>query len=96
MENNRLYIPNALRHQVVEAAHQFLGHAGITATLHFCQKRVFMLRLVPEVYRVIQQCHLCQVKSQKAPKQKDVHRPSIQSWRALPGLEHGNPVSVTR
>ena len=38
-----------------------------------------MLRLVPDVHQVIQQCHLCQVKSQKAPKQKDVHRPSIQS-----------------
>ena len=38
-----------------------------------------MLRLVPEVHRVIQHCHLCQVKSQNAPKQKDVHRLSIQA-----------------
>ena len=38
-----------------------------------------MFRLIPEVHRVIQQCHLCQVKSQKAPKQKDVHRLSIQA-----------------
>ena len=38
-----------------------------------------MLLLIPEVHRVIQQCHLCQVKSQKAAKQKDVHRPSIQA-----------------
>ena len=38
-----------------------------------------MFLLVPEVHRVIQQCHLFQVKSQKAPKQKDVHRPSVQA-----------------
>ena len=49
------------------------------ATSQFCRKRVFMLRLVPEVHRAIQQCHLCQVKSQKAHTQKDVHRPSIQA-----------------
>ena len=79
MENARLYIPHALRHRIIEAAHQFLGYAGITATSHFCRKRFFMLRLVPEVHRVIQHCHLCQVKSQNAPKQKDVHRPSIQA-----------------
>ncbi len=35
--------------------------------------------LVREVHRVIQRCHLCQVKSQKAPKQKDVHHPSVQA-----------------
>ena len=79
MENNHLYIPRALHHRVIEAAHQFLGHAGITAISHFCRKRVFMFWLVPEVHRVIQQCHLCQVESQKAPKQKDVHRPSVQA-----------------
>ena len=62
-----------------KAAHQFLGHAGINATSHFCRKRVFMFRLIPEVHRMIQQCHACQVKSQKAPKQKDVHRPSVQA-----------------
>ena len=72
-ESRRLYIPHALRRRTIEAAHQFLGHAGITATSQFCQKRVFMLRLVPEVHRAIQQCHQCQVKSQKAPTQKDVH-----------------------
>ena len=32
MENARLYIPHALRRRIIEAAHQFLGHAGITAT----------------------------------------------------------------
>ena len=79
MEKNHLYILYALHHWVIEAAHQFLGHAGITATSHFCRKRVFIFRLVPEVHRVIQQCHLCQVKSQKAPKHKDVHRPSVQA-----------------
>ena len=63
----------------IEAAHQFLGHAGITATAHFCRKRVYMFRLVPEVHRVLQQCHSCQVKSQKSPTQHDVHRPSIQA-----------------
>ena len=77
-ESCPLYIPHALRHRIIEAAHQFLGHAGITATAQFCRKRVFMLRLVPEVHRAIQHCHPCQVKSQKAPTQKDVHRPSIQ------------------
>ena len=77
--NERLYIPHALRHQVIEAAHQFLGHAGITATAHFCRKRVYMFRLVPEVHRVLQQCHSCQVKSQKSPTQHDVHRPSVQA-----------------
>ena len=35
------YIPCALRHRIIEAAHQFLGHAGITATAHFCRKRVY-------------------------------------------------------
>ena len=77
--SRRIYIPHALRHRVIEAAHQFLGHAGITATVHFCRKRVFMLRLVPEVHRIVQHCHPCQTKSQKAPVQKDVHRPSIQA-----------------
>ena len=38
-----------------------------------------MFRLVPEVYQVVQQCHPCQVKDQKAPKQKEVHQPSIQA-----------------
>ena len=44
-EVRRLYIPHALRHWVIEAAHQFLGHAGVTATIHFCRKRVFMLQV---------------------------------------------------
>ena len=70
----RLYILHALRQRVIEAAHQFLGHAGITATAHFCRRRVFMLRLVPEVHRVVQHCHPCQTKSQK-----DVHRPIVQA-----------------
>ena len=74
-----IYVPHALRHRVIEAAHQFSGHAGITATAHFCRKRVYMFRLVPEVHRVLQQCHVCQVKSQRSPTQKDVHRPSIQA-----------------
>ena len=43
---DRLYIPHALRHRVIKAAHQFLGHAGITATFYFCRKQVFMFRLV--------------------------------------------------
>ena len=77
--SERLYVPHALRHRVVEAAHQFLGHAGITATAHFCRKRVYMFRLVPEVHRALQQCHACQVKSQRGPNQKDVHRPSVQA-----------------
>ena len=77
--SERLYVPHALHHRVVEAAHQFLGHAGITATAHFCRKRIYMLRLVPEVHRAIQQCHACQVKNQRSPNQKDVHRPSVQA-----------------
>ena len=77
--SKRLYIPHALRHRVIEAAHQFLGHAGITATAHFCRKRVYMFRLVQEAHRVLQQCHSCQVKSQRSPTQKDVHRPSVQA-----------------
>ena len=79
MDNHRLYVPHALRYRIIEAAHQFLGHLGINPASHFCRKRVFMFCLVPEVHRVIQRCHLCQVKSQKAPKQKDVHRPSVQA-----------------
>ena len=79
IESRRLYIPHALRRRIVEAAHQFLGHAGITATAQFCRKRVFMLRLAAEAHRAIQHCHSCQIKSQKAPKQKDVHRPSVQA-----------------
>ena len=71
--------PHALRHRVIKAAHQFLGHAGITATAHFCWKRVYMFRLVPEVHRGLQQCHACQIKSQRSPNQKDVHRPSVQA-----------------
>ena len=51
----------------------------MTATVHFCRKRVFMLRLVPEVHRIIRHCHPCQIKTQKAPVQKDVHRPSVQA-----------------
>ena len=74
-----LYVPHALRHRIIEAAHQFLGHAGIASTAHFCQKRVFMFRLVPEVHRVLQHCHACQVKSQKTLTQKDVHSPSVQA-----------------
>ena len=61
--SEHLYVPHALQHRVIEAANQFLGHAGITATAHFCRKRVFIFRLVPEIHRVIQQCHACQVKS---------------------------------
>ena len=76
---DRLYVPHALRHWVIEAAHQFLGHAGIISTAHFCQKRVFMFWLIPEIYRVLQLCHACQVKSQAAPTQKDVPRPSVQA-----------------
>ena len=71
--------PHALRHRIIESAHQFLGHAGVNATSHFCRKRLFMFRLVPEVHRVIRHCHQCQVKDQKAPKQKDVYRPSVQA-----------------
>ena len=79
IDTDHLYIPHAMRRRIIEAAHQFLGHAGINATSHFCRKRFFMFRLVPEVHRVVQQCHPCQVKDQKAPKQKDVHRPSVQA-----------------
>ena len=78
-ETRRLYIPHVLRHRIIEAAHQFLGYAGITATAQFCRKRVFMLRLIPEVHRAIQHCHPYKIKSQKAPTQKDVHRLSIQA-----------------
>ena len=78
-EVRRLYIPHALRHRVTEAAHQFLGHAGVTATVHFCRQRVFMLRLVPEVHLIIRHCHPCQIKTQKASVQKDVHHPSVQA-----------------
>ena len=38
-----------------------------------------MFRLVPEVHRVLQHCHACQVKSQKTPVQKDFHRLSVQA-----------------
>ena len=38
-----------------------------------------MFRLVPKVHRVIRQCHQCQVKDQKAPKQKDVYHHSVQA-----------------
>ena len=79
INTNCLNIPHALRRRIIEAAHQFLGHAGINVTSCFCRKRFFMFRLVPEVHRVVQQCHPCQVKDQKAPKQKDVHRPSVQA-----------------
>ena len=74
-----LYVPHALRHWVLEAAHQFLDHTGINSTSHFYRKGVFMFRLVPEVHRVLQHCRFCQVKSQKAPTPKDVHHPSIQA-----------------
>ena len=76
---DRLYVPHALRHWVLEAARQFLDHTGINSTSHFYRKGVFMFRLVPEVHRVLQHCRFCQVKSQKAPTPKDVHHPSIQA-----------------
>ena len=38
-----------------------------------------MFRLVPEVHHVVQQCHPCQVKDQRAAKQKDFHRPGVQA-----------------
>ena len=38
-----------------------------------------MFRLVPEVHRTVQHRHPCQLKDQKAPKQKDTHRPSVQA-----------------
>ena len=69
---NRLYVPQALQRWVIDAARQFLDHAGTTS--HFC-----MFRLGPEVCRVLQHCRFCQVKSQKAPTPKDVHHPSIQA-----------------
>ena len=56
-----LLVPQALRRKVVEAAHQFLGHAGRTATYEFCKQRVFMIRLMPEVSRTLQGCQLCQL-----------------------------------
>ena len=74
-----LYIPQAMRQRVVEAAHQFLGHAGRTATYTFCRQRVYMLRMSHEVNRVLQGCQPCQLKDQKAPVQKDVYRPSVQA-----------------
>ena len=77
---DRLYVPHALRHRVIEAACQFLDHTGINSTSHFCRKGVFMFRLVPEVHRVLQHCCFCQVKSQKAPTPKDVNHPSIQAF----------------
>ena len=73
-----LYVTHTLRHQVIEAAHRFLGHAGINATSHFCRQRVFMFRLVLEVHRTVQHCHHCQLKDQKALKQKDMYQPSVQ------------------
>ena len=76
---NRLYVPHALRHWVIEAACQFLDHTGINSTSHFCRKGVFMFCLGSEVHRVLQHCRFCQVKSQKAPTPKDVHHPSIQA-----------------
>ena len=74
-----LYIPQTLRQRVVEAAHQFLGHAGRTATYLFCRQRVYMIRLSHEVNRVLQGCQPCQLKDQKPPVQKDVYRPSVQA-----------------
>ena len=76
---DRLYVPHALQHRVIEAARQFLDHTGINSTSHFCRKGVLMFRLVPEVHRVLQHCRFCQVKSQKAPTPKDVHHPSVQA-----------------
>ena len=64
---------------MVEAAHQFLGHAGRTATFEFCKQRVFMLRLMPEVSRTLQGCQPCQLKDQSTPVQRDVHRPTVEA-----------------
>ena len=77
--STRLYVPHLLRHRVIEAAHQFLGHSGINTTSHFCRQQVFMFCLAPEVHRAVQHCHPCQLKDQKAPKQKDTYRPSVQA-----------------
>ena len=76
---DRLYLPHALQHRVIEAARQFLDHTGINSTSHFCRKGVLMFRLVPEIHRVLQPCRFCQVESQKAPTPKDVHHPSVQA-----------------
>ena len=74
-----LYIPQAMRQRVIEAAHQFLGHAGKTATYLFCRQRIYMLRVSHEVDRVLKDCQPCQLKDQKTPVQKDVYRPSVQA-----------------
>ena len=89
VSSERLYVPHALRHLVIEAAHQFLGHAGITVTAHFCWKRVYMLQLVPEVHRVLQHCHACQVKSKTKPKPEGRPSPQCPSRHPIPGLEYG-------
>ena len=74
-----LIIPSCLRQKTIEAAHQFLGHAGISAAYQFCRDRMFMFRMMPEIARVIQECHHCQQKDQKKPRQMDVYRSSVQA-----------------
>ena len=56
-----------------------------------------MFRLVPEVHHVVQQCHPRQVKDQKAPKQKDVHRPSIQAGAPFQvwSMDHLGPLRAS-
>ena len=74
-----LNVPQSLHRRVIEAANQFLRHASITATIQFCKQQMFMLCLTPEVHRVVQGCHPCQLKDQSSRIQKDAYCPSVQA-----------------
>ena len=85
--SKHLYILHALRHRVIEAAHQFLGHAGITATAHFCRKRFICSgsggASCPPT--------LSHVSSEEPTESKPEGCPSPQcpSRRPVPGREYG-------
>ena len=73
-----LFIPHSLRQKLVEAAHQFLGHTGLSSTYGDPAPECSCLDFV-EVARVIQSCYPCLLKDQNAPVQRDVHQPSVQA-----------------
>ena len=86
---DRLYVPHALRHWVLEAARQFLDHTGINSTSHFYRKGVFMFRLVPEVHSGSATLPLLPGEEPEGTDTEGCPPPELPSCHPFPGLEYG-------
>ena len=75
----RVIVTEKMAEEIMKKCHEDVGHAGIKATAHHCRTRFWMQHLHQTADKVVKECPICQVKSQRSPSQKDTYRPSRQA-----------------